>query len=156
MFTDFFQTPDPLGITEILIEKYHPFPQITDRELESMLDSPRLLLFDVRQPEEYEVSHIRNSVLLPPDTTEAQFLQRYEEHIAGTLLVFYCSVGQRSSEMLGRLDDLCRKHGAVSCSNLKGGIFRWYNNGRPVVDINSTTDRIHEFNAVWGMMLRKR
>ncbi|NTV99093.1 MAG: rhodanese-like domain-containing protein, partial [Chlorobiaceae bacterium] len=81
---------------------------------------------------------------------------RHLSLLAGRDIVFYCSVGQRSSELLARLESVCVKSGAKSCRNLRGGIFRWYNEGKPVVDAGGMTDDIHGYDPIWGMMLERR
>lgn len=140
-----------------MIERRYRVRNLTADELAAMVagvEPP--LLFDVRNAGEYEKSHIATAVRLDPDTGADDFSARYESLAAGRDIVFYCSIGQRSSELLVRLESECVKVRAKSCRNLRGGIFRWYNEGRPVVDGSGLTDDIHGYDAIWGMMVERR
>jgi len=146
-----------LGATENMIEKKIPVPVISARELVVMLDAKEsVILFDTRTGEEYEKSHIEGAVHVEPNTPTKAFIERYADTIRNKKLVFYCSVGQRSSEFLNRVQQECLDAGAIACYNLRGGIFRWYNEGHPVVDSRGATDNIHGYNPLWGMMVEKR
>jgi len=141
----------------MMIERTHRVETLTTGELAAMLagEEPPLL-FDVRTAGEYEKSRIATAVRLEPDTGPDDFAARNAALVAGRDTVFYCSVGQRSSELLERVESVCRIAGARSCRNLRGGIFRWYNEGRPVVDASGATDDIHGFDPVWAVMLERR
>lgn len=140
-----------------LIERTHRVETLATADLAELLagEEPPLL-FDVRTPGEYGKSRIAEALLLDPRTGPEEFEARYAALVAGRDTVFYCSVGQRSSELLERVEGVCRKAGARSCRNLRGGIFRWYNEGRPVVDASGSTDDIHGYDPVWGMMVERR
>ena len=141
----------------VMIERTHRVKNLTTDELLAMLaGSEKPLLFDIRSVEEYEKSRIATAVRLDPGTGSDDFTARYGSLVAGRELVFYCSVGQRSSELLERLESVCGKAGAKSFRNLGGGIFRWYNEGKPVVNALGMTDDIHEHDPIWGMMVERR
>lgn len=142
----------------MLIERTHRVENVVTEELRSMLagQGEPPLLFDVRTAREFDTSRIASAVRLDPDMGTDEFRERYGALMAGRDAVFYCSVGQRSSELLERVEEVCRQAGASSCRNLRGGIFRWYNEGRPVVDASGTTDNIDGFDTVWGMMVERR
>lgn len=140
-----------------LIERTHRVEHVATEELAALLageDPP--LLFDVRTAREFDTSRITTAVRLDPDMGSDEFRDRYGALMAGRDAVFYCSVGQRSSALLERVEGVCRSAGAGSCRNLRGGIFRWYNEGRPVVDASGKTDAIDGFDAVWGAMVERR
>ena len=141
----------------LMIERTRRVEHLGSDELAALLaGSEAPLLFDVRTAEEYEKSHIATAVRLDPDIGSDAFKARYGSLFAGRDLVFYCSVGQRSSELLERVESACGKARAKSCRNLRGGIFRWYNEGRPVVDASGLTDDIHSYDPIWGMMVERR
>jgi len=141
----------------VVIEGTHRVEHLGTDELVALLAGSELpLLFDVRTAEEYETSHITSAVRLDPDIGSEAFAARYGSIVAGCDLVFYCSVGHRSSELLERVESVCLNAGAKSCRNLRGGIFRWYNEGRTIVDGAGTTDDIHEHDPIWGMMVERR
>ncbi len=140
-----------------MVELRYRVRNLTTDELAAMLaGSEPPLLFDVRNAVEYEKSHIATAILLEQDTAPDAFAARYASLAAGRDIVFYCSIGQRSSELLVRLENDCLKVRAKSCRNLRGGIFRWYNSGRPVVDGSGLTDDIDGYDEMWGMMVERR
>lgn len=77
------------------------------------------LLVDVREPEEYEVSHIPGAKLLPLSELEG----RLDELPEDRELIFYCRSGRRSN--IGAV--FARDSGLVNTSiyNLIGGISAW-------------------------------
>ena len=146
-----------LDATIMMIERTHRVENLATDELAAMLAGAEPpLLFDVRTAGEYEKSRIATAVRVDPDTGLDDFAARYAALLAGRDLVLYCSVGQRSSELLKRVESVCGKAGAKSCRNLRGGIFRWYNEGRPVVDASGETDDIDTYDPLWAMMVERR
>ena len=146
-----------LDATESMIEKNYPVPLVSAKELSAMLQKrENIVLFDTRTQEEYEKSHISGALLLPPQTPADDFIREHGEMMRERTAVFYCSVGQRSSDFLNRVYKACKAAGAKECYNLRGGIFRWYNEGHPVVNGTGETDDIHGYNPLWGMMIEKR
>ena len=139
------------------IERTHRVENLTTDELAAMLAGAEPpLLFDIRNAEEYEKSRIATAVRLDPNTGTDDFAARYAALVTSRDLVFYCSIGQRSTELLTRVESVCRKAGAKSCRNLRGDIFRWYNEGKPVVDAGGMTDDIHGYDPIWAVMLERR
>ena len=146
-----------LDATIMMIERTHRVENLATDELAAQLAGPEPpLLFDIRTAGEYEKSRIATAVRVDPDNAPDDFAVRYAALLAGSDIVFYCSVGQRSSELLERVENVCGKAGAKSCRNLRGGIFRWYNEGRPVVDASGMTDDIDGYDSIWGMMVERR
>jgi len=126
--------------------------QLKTSELDSWLaDASRIqpLLLDVRTAEEYAVSHLPGAVRVEPAA-------RVDEVLATTYseqpIVVYCSVGYRSSEFAQRL----QHGGRTSVVNLEGSIFAWVNEGRALQVDNSTTDRVHPYNAIFGLLVSKK
>jgi hypothetical protein len=58
-------------------------------------------------------------------------------------------VGVRSSRLAERSREWLRRHGAASVSNLRGGIFRWHGERRPLVDARGPTEALHGFDRHW-------
>ena len=71
-------------------------------------------------------------------------------------VVFYCSVGERSSQMAKKADKLLRERGAHGVYNLRGGIFAWHNATNPLVDAKGITPYVHPYNDKWGELLVHR
>ena len=67
-------------------------------------------------------------------------------------MVIYGSLGYRAAELAQEMED----RGVSNLSHLRGGIFRWANEGREVVDANgNVTDWVHPYNKFWGRLLDK-
>ncbi len=148
-----------LSLLEQLVALKYSAPQI---EIDSFArriasqDRTRLLILDVRSPNEFAVSHIQDAIRVDPDITGNGFARTFADTIKGKDLIFYCSVGYRSSILLARVQQHALEAGAISLANLRGGIFRWYNEQRPVVRYDAQVDTVHPYNALWGQLLRKR
>jgi len=109
-------------------------------------DARPLVLLDVRRPDEYAVSHLAGARNVSPDAP-ASVLAGVSRNAR---VVAYCSVGWRSSAFADRL----RKAGYADVSNLDGSIFRWANEGRPVVDDSGRAVRaVHPYDRLWGRLL---
>ncbi|HLP88984.1 MAG TPA: rhodanese-like domain-containing protein [Nostocaceae cyanobacterium] len=98
-------------------------PQITVQEMKQLIDNQdkRLLLIDVRTPEEYEYSHIAKAINIPlSDIEQGRGIKQIKSLLPGRKLITYCSKGSRSNKVL----ELLRKKG-IQGTNLKGGIDEW-------------------------------
>src|SRR3712207_788055 len=119
-----------IGWTLINAKIRRDFPRvqrITTAELAAWLnDAERTkpTLLDVRTRAEYDVSHLRSARHVPPDATPIEVGVAKNEPV-----VTYCSVGYRSGAFAEKL----RAAGYKNVSNLEGSIFRWANEGRPLV-----------------------
>lgn len=99
--------------------------RITAEELKAMLDSKeKVVLIDVRTPQEHYEAHIPGSVLMPLDTLES-----VDKLPVGGRQIIYCRSGKRS---LTAIEILSAK-GFKNLADLKGGINAWTAIGGPVV-----------------------
>ncbi len=57
------------------------------------------IIFDVREKQEFDVSHIKNAIRIKPDIDSIKFIETFSNQLKGKNLVFYCSVGRRSSAL---------------------------------------------------------
>ncbi len=106
----------------------------------------RPLLLDVREPQEFAVSHLRDARRVPPNLADVTTL-----HIErGATVVVYCSVGLRSAALFTRL----RAGGARNVYNLLGGIFEWANQGRPLYRGATRAYCVHPYDRLWGTLIR--
>lgn len=122
-------------------------PRISTAELATWLqDAQRAqpLLLDVRTRAEYEVSHLPGAVHVSPDAPAETIHEAHDRPI-----VTYCSVGYRSGAFAQRLIAA----GYTRVANLEGSIFQWANEGRRVVNDRGATEKVHPYNAVWGLLL---
>ena len=104
------------------------------------------VLIDVRQREEYEVSHLPGALHLP--TVEAIQQASIPAHAT---LVLYCSVGYRSA----RLAEQLQEKGYKNVMNLEGSIFEWHNQERPVVADGLPVEQVHPYNRTWRLLLER-
>ena len=123
-------------------------PRITTTELATFFDDPTLevTLLDVREAEEFAVSHLLGAVRVSSVEQAAALIAAAPEH---TTIIAYCSVGYRSAALVTGL----REHSTRRVYNLKGSLFRWVNENRPVYRGTDRVDEVHPFNDSWGALL---
>ena len=92
--------------------------QLSATELKSRLQQEeKLLLLDVREPNEFEYAHIPNSVLIPLN----QIPKRLGELNPQQAIVVICHHGMRSRQAANYLV----RSGYKNIANLAGGIDAW-------------------------------
>ncbi|MCY3664495.1 MAG: rhodanese-like domain-containing protein [Gemmatimonadetes bacterium] len=125
---------------------------ISTDTLQSWLDEStkreNLLLFDVREPEEYAVSHLQGA---RPAPSKDEALKALQGVSSDHRIVLYCSVGHRSSE----LAQFLMKKGYTEIYNLEGSIFAWANEGRPVYRGKERVQVVHPYDRNWGRLLKE-
>ena len=105
------------------------------------------VLLDIRSRAEYEVSHLPGAVFLDYESFTLAAVKNIPPHQA---IVVYCSVGVRSE----KIGEQLQQAGFTKVRNLYGGIFKWKNDGLPVVRAqNIPTDSVHVYNRYWGTWL---
>lgn len=136
------------AIHQDIVERYVGVAHIdSDALLE--LQEEHLMLFDVREQEEYAVSHLRHAKRLGPQDDLPATL----DNVRGKTVVFYCSVGHRSSAKARALKTKLESLGATAVYNLKGGIFQWRNEEKPLMRGERPTTFVHPYNKRWGRLL---
>jgi rhodanese-related sulfurtransferase len=94
------------------------------RELAHLMDQHRVLLVDVREPEEYQARRIPGAFLFPLSTFD---VARIPE--PGTIrVVFCCGTGKRSAQAA----EAMLKAGWRSVAHLRGGVAAWSAEGLSV------------------------
>lgn len=121
-----------------------------------MAANARFLLADVREPDEYGVSHLAGAERVDPDAAAARVVAQLAARAAGGDVLFYCSVGQRSSRMAVRVRQAMIDHGARRVHNLRGGVFAWHNEARPLVDRFGATPYVHPYSVAWRRLLDRQ
>jgi len=130
-------------VNRVIDEDFPSIRQLTAEQLRSMLSAGEpVFLVDVRDPEEYRVSHLPGAVL-----ASEWHPQRQD---SGALIVAYCSVGIRSAAYLLDL----QQQGFRNLYNLRGSIFQWANSGYPLEAEGRRVEKVHPYNARWGKLLR--
>ncbi|WP_151694768.1 molybdopterin-synthase adenylyltransferase MoeB [Microcystis aeruginosa] len=97
--------------------------EMTVVELKTLLDSNAndYVLIDVRNPNEYQIANIPNSVLIPlPDIENGSAIPKIKELVNGYRLIAHCKMGGRSAKALAIL-----KEAGIEGINVKGGISAW-------------------------------
>lgn len=122
-------------------------PQVSSTLLTNrMQQNDRILVFDVREREEFAVSRLPGAMHVSPATSPDQFLSRVANRVRGATFVFYCAVGARSADLAqGVYHDLMAR-GAVGVFVLQGGIIDWHNQGHVLVDAKGPSKFVHPFN----------
>jgi rhodanese-related sulfurtransferase len=120
---------------------------IKPADLMKILDDTDLVLIDVRQPKEQEVS------MLPHALTTAEFAEKFRHGIPKEKkLVVYCTIGYRSGLYAMEL----AKQG-IHADNLEGGVLAWSFAGGKFLakDPNGAlaeTHRIHVYAPEWNIV----
>lgn len=131
--------------------------QLTTEQLAAWIadtERPAPILLDVRQAEEYAVSHLPGARQVSPDADATEIAAVLRGLEPDRPIVAYCSVGYRSSRWLDRLQaaDLEAPSGRP-LYNLEGSIFRWANEGRPLARAGEPVEVVHPYDARWGVLL---
>jgi adenylyltransferase/sulfurtransferase len=92
--------------------------ETTVEELKQRLDrGEKVFILDVRNPEEYQISRIPGSTLIPLPSLPQRFAELDRERE----MVVHCKSGMRSQKAIQFL----RQQGFTKMKNLKGGILAW-------------------------------
>jgi rhodanese-related sulfurtransferase len=148
------QTDELADFHQGLTNRYPRVPHLSTEDLAALSPS-QVKLFDVRKQVEYDVSHLNAAIRISPGMRASAFLDKYQHQLPGKKVVFYCSVGERSSKLAQAVIDRLG-NSDLDIFNLEGGIFKWHNEGRVVFNTNGPTDKIHPFNKFWGRLLARR
>ncbi len=135
------------------------FPEIghmNPAELAKQLGRSEIVLVDVRNKEEYAVSRLPGAIRMEPGGSLESLQTKLGGREVGSIVLFYCSVGERSSRLAMRAKDQLLKSGAQGVQNLKGGIFRWHNQSRSLVNASGATDYVHPFDSQWGKLVMRQ
>jgi rhodanese-related sulfurtransferase len=127
------------------------FPQVellsTDSLLNQMQERLSPMLIDVREIEEYKISHLQTAVNVKTAEEIAQLITD-----KSTPIVVYCSVGYRSAGVAAGLQGM----GYENVLSLQHSIFEWANKNYPMIDDQGDTDKVHPFNRAWGALVASR
>lgn len=119
------------------------------------IPSDDVVIFDVREQSEFDISHLAGAVHVSPGISSREFISNFNEMLEGKTVIFYCSVGQRSSDLAERVQDSLASSATIEVYNLQGGIFNWHNEKRALVSEAGATDYVHPYNSYWGRLLAR-
>lgn len=131
--------------------KFPTVRQVSTDTLNRWLEPPGALpplLLDTRTPEEYAVSHLYGAQRADTAQEVLHLLRDYEED---RLIVIYCSIGYRSSEIVKQ----AQAQGFTNMYNLEGGLFAWAHAGHPLYRGNKQVRVVHPYDEQWGQLLDK-
>lgn len=139
-------------------QKYPQVEHISADQLQAALHSNKLeiVLFDVRYTPEYAVSHIADAIHVDPNTSGEEFVALHRDKIQGKYVVFYCSVGYRSSHLASLVQSQALNRLSTNILNLRHGLFGWHNDEKQLVRGDSPTEFIHPYNFWWGRLLERQ
>ncbi|MHB8481451.1 MAG: rhodanese-like domain-containing protein [Nitrospiria bacterium] len=93
--------------------------EIDGKELEAMMsDAKKIVIVDVRKPEEFSGGHIKGAINIPYDSAKPRVLK---ELSPGDRIVFVCHGGPMGHE----LGTLLARNSYQNVYNLKGGMKKW-------------------------------
>jgi rhodanese-related sulfurtransferase len=121
------------------------FPILKPEEIK---DLSNYQVLDTREKDEYDVSHLQNSLWVGYDTFD---FKKTEDLDKEKPVLVYCTVGARSQDIGKKL----KEAGFKNVYNLYGGIIQWSNDGLPLYKNNETTDKVHTYSKSWGIWLNK-
>ncbi len=137
------------AVNRMIAADFPDVPTLTTDSLAARLadsTAPRPLLLDARSAEEYAVSHLPGARRVSPTPDSIAGLDTLSRDRP---IVVYCSVGYRSARVTTHL----RSQGFSNVRNLEGSLFRWANEGRPVVRNGTPVQAVHPYDATWGTLL---
>jgi rhodanese-related sulfurtransferase len=148
------------SLTAIDRELRASFPDVESikaAELQTVLSGKeRPIILDVREPEEFAVSHLQGAVRIDPDAELDEVLRAIGPDLKGRAIIVYCSVGVRSTQLTERVYDGLKARGASRIANLSEGVFGWHNAKRPFVRGTLATSYVHPYDALWGQLLHQQ
>lgn len=146
--------------------KFNRVPNINTETLDKWMrtkeEGKNVVIWDCRPEEEYVVSHIPGAVRVDFQNDAQEILKKLPD-LDNRTVVCYCSVGYRSSLVVEKVQEYYKKTGdesgtiPVEMYNLEGSLFKWANEGRPMINVNKTkTPYAHPYNPVFGKLLDSR
>ena len=104
------------------------------------------VIVDVRRKQEYAMSHLYDAIHMEEDDF---FLMKMHHIDKNQPVLVYCSVGIRS-KMVGKK---LRNAGFQQVFNLKGGIFEWAYQRKPLAISTGSNYCVHPYNTFWSFWL---
>lgn len=136
----------PASLRGVISRQYPDVAWISTGRLAAKLhEDSSVVLLDIREADEFRVSHLRGARRVAPGTTDFDALALSAEDV----VVVYCSVGYRSAATAQALEEAGVEH----VFNLTGGIFQWANEERSIYRGDERVSEVHPYDAVWGRML---
>jgi rhodanese-related sulfurtransferase len=145
----------PLGgliLRQAVALKFRDVRRVSPSELVRWMRDPNRpppLLVDARGPDQFVMSRIEGAVNIDPAQPDLALLQNVRRDHP---VVVYDGPGVIGAAMVKGLSD----SGFTRVSNLDGGLFRWVNEGHPVVNDQGSATQVAPINWKWGRLLKAR
>ncbi|MFA5950092.1 MAG: rhodanese-like domain-containing protein [Hyphomicrobium sp.] len=143
----------PLDLKDAITTVHKKFPDVSHidtAEVRALLDGKptgEVQIVDVREPEEFAVSHIPGAINIPLETPDEALLAAVP---SDRTVVVYCSIGHRSAIVAQRL----KAAGRSNVANYIGSIFAWANSELPLQASGGTVTKVHPYDNHWGRYLK--
>jgi rhodanese-related sulfurtransferase len=149
---------DPLPVIDNQLRSdFTEIESIKAADLQILLEhEPGPVILDIREADEYAVSHLKGALRVDPDAELADVLGATGSDLKGRTIIVYCSVGVRSTELAARLREGLKARGAARIANLSQGIFGWHNARRPLVRSGQPTPYVHPYDGLWGQLVKRQ
>ena len=122
-------------------ESYPDVPELNVDELVALQSAEDVVLVDVREPREREVSMI-------PGAIAKDAFERDKGQYAGSKVVVYCTIGYRSGVYAEELRDE-----GLDAYNLRGSLLAWAHSGKLLLTPNGVeTKRVHVYGKEWNLL----
>lgn len=155
LVTGFVWDGCPLGalvLRQAVALKFRDVRRVTPAELVAWMRDPNRpppLLVDARPADQYALSHVDGAVNLDPAQPDLSPLDNVRRD---NPVVAYDGPGVMGAAMVKALTAA----GFTRVSNLDGGLFRWVNEGHPVVNNDGTATKVSPMSWRWGRLLKAR
>lgn len=119
------------------------FPDVRDMSVDELVglgELQPLVIVDVRPEEEREVSMI-------PGAVSQDWFEEHRDQYRDKLVITYCTIGARSGRYAANLQGE-----GFDVANLRGSILAWAHAGRPLINENGPTIRVHVYSADWNLL----
>ncbi|XP_078539663.1 uncharacterized protein LOC144824436 [Lissotriton helveticus] len=146
-------------------ETFQDVEHVSTETLQCLMGEEKedLLLLDSRSASEFAISHLKGAVNIDPKSDKLQDIVQklpVDGNKPNLCILCYCTVGYRSSltaQILNRMhqEDEGQIRGTpLKVFNLKGGLVKWANEGRAMLDNHGNITRlVHPCNSTWGSLL---
>ena len=103
-----------------------------DQAEKLMAGSPRLIVIDVRTPDEFAEGHIKGAMNI--DFFEPDFAKKVAALDAANPVMIHCAAGNRSSQALNAIKDTAK---FPAIYHLKAGFSGWKAAGKPIETVQA-------------------
>jgi len=140
---------DYLSQVDAKTQAFSSFAISTKEAAERLQGNPPPILIDIREKEEYEVSHLAKARFISFRSFEITNLSDLSKEQP---IILYCTIGYRSGKIAQRLS----KAGYTNVHHIRGGIIQWFNEGREVVFDGKPVNEIHPYSNEWKRFIVQR